>query len=129
MVVPIRGSCLVNGGKGCGQAIASLCEARKAGGESGTHRNWKDTLEDAFKCLKENLDPDEDEFEAAAKFRRMTWTPGEPAPVMDRAFEKTPHCESYVDDILVFSLTLESHLDHLRDVFIALEGRLAATQI
>ena len=89
----------------------------------------KDTLEDAFKYLKENLDPDEDEFEAAAKFRRMTWTPGEPAPVMDRAFEKTPHCESYVDDILVFSLTLESHLDHLRDVFIALEGRLAATQI
>ena len=40
----------------------------------------KDTLEDAFKYLKEKLDPEEDEFEAAAKFRRMTWTPGEPAP-------------------------------------------------
>ena len=40
----------------------------------------KDTLEDAFNYLKEKLDPEEDEFEAAAKFRRMTWTPGERAP-------------------------------------------------
>ena len=39
----------------------------------------KDTLEDAIKYLKEKLDPEEDEFEAAAKFR-MTWTPGEQAP-------------------------------------------------
>ena len=26
------------------------------------------------KYLKDKLDPEEDEFEAAAKFRRMTWT-------------------------------------------------------
>ena len=39
-----------------------------------------DTLEDAFNYLKEKIDPEEDEFEAAAKFRRMTWTPSERAP-------------------------------------------------
>ena len=38
----------------------------------------KDSLEEAFSYLKERLDPEEDEFEAAAKFRQMTWGPGEP---------------------------------------------------
>lgn len=38
----------------------------------------KDSLEEAFAYLKERLDPEEDEFEAAAKFRQMTWGPGEP---------------------------------------------------
>ena len=33
---------------------------------------------EAFTYLKERLDPDEDVFDAAAKFRRMAWSPGEP---------------------------------------------------
>ena len=37
--------------------------------------------------------------------------------VMDRILDKAPHCESYVDDILIFSPSFESHLEHLRDVF------------
>ena len=38
----------------------------------------KETLAEAFAYLKERLDPEEDIFEAAAKFRRMAWSPGEP---------------------------------------------------
>ena len=41
---------------------------------------------------------------------------------MDRALDKTPNCESYVDDILVFSSTFEEHLDHLHNVFQRLEA-------
>ena len=37
----------------------------------------KGSLAEAFNYLKERLDPEEDEFLAAANFRRMTWTPGE----------------------------------------------------
>ena len=37
----------------------------------------KETIEEAFSYLKERLDPEPDEFEAAANFRRMTWSPGE----------------------------------------------------
>ena len=36
----------------------------------------KETLAEAFAYLKERLDPEEDIFEAAAKFRRMAWSPG-----------------------------------------------------
>ena len=42
--------------------------------------------------------------------------------IMDRALDKTPNCESYVDDILVFSSTFEEHLDHLHNVFQRLEA-------
>ena len=38
----------------------------------------KQTLAEAFIYLKERLDPVEDIFDAAAKFRRMAWSPGEP---------------------------------------------------
>ena len=37
----------------------------------------KGSLAEAFNYLKERLDPEEDEFLAAANFRRMTWSPGE----------------------------------------------------
>ena len=37
----------------------------------------KESLAEAFNYLKERLDPEEDEFLAAANFRRMTWIPGE----------------------------------------------------
>ena len=37
--------------------------------------------------------------------------------VMDRALANTPHCESYVDDILVFSPTFDAHPNDLRVVF------------
>ena len=37
--------------------------------------------------------------------------------VMDRTLYRSPHNESYVDDILVFSPNLKSHLKHLQEVF------------
>ena len=37
--------------------------------------------------------------------------------IMDTALAKAPHCESYVDDIIVFSTTIEDHIVHLRAVF------------
>ena len=37
----------------------------------------KESLAEEFNYLKERLDPEEDEFLAAANFRRMTWTPDE----------------------------------------------------
>ena len=37
----------------------------------------KETLEEAFTYLKDRLDPEEDEFDEAARFRNVTWTPGE----------------------------------------------------
>ena len=37
--------------------------------------------------------------------------------VMDRALEGTPNCESYVDDILIYSPNFDSHVQHLRMVF------------
>ena len=38
----------------------------------------KDTLDEAFTYLKERLDPEEDVFDSAARFRSMAWVPGEP---------------------------------------------------
>ena len=37
--------------------------------------------------------------------------------VMDRTLYRSPHCESYVDDSLVFSTNLQSHQKHLKEVF------------
>ena len=37
----------------------------------------KTTLDEAFQVLKESLDPSIDTFEAAKKFRCMTWSSGE----------------------------------------------------
>ena len=37
----------------------------------------KESLAEAFNYLKERLNPEEDEFLAAANFRGMTWIPGE----------------------------------------------------
>ena len=36
--------------------------------------------------------------------------------VMDHALYRSPHVESYVDDILIFSPAFEAHLSHLREV-------------
>ena len=42
----------------------------------------KETIEEAISYLKERLYPEPDEFEAAANFRRMTWSPGEAVQVL-----------------------------------------------
>ena len=42
--------------------------------------------------------------------------------VMDRTFDGAPNCESYVDDILIFSPTFEEHLRHLRIAFQRLDA-------
>ena len=37
--------------------------------------------------------------------------------VMDRTLGNIPNCESYVDDILIYSPTFEAHIQHLKAVF------------
>ena len=50
----------------------------QTGGKCSISAISKDTLEDAFPYLKERLDPEEDIFDSAARFRVMTRIPGEP---------------------------------------------------
>ena len=64
--------------KSSSEAPTGVCKERYTRRESRVSGGGKETLAEAFAYLKERLDPEEDIFEAAAKFRRMAWSPGEP---------------------------------------------------
>ena len=71
-------SCRVCTGRwGSDKTPSGVPKARQIRGKEVLSAIQKESLAEAFNYLKERLDPEEDEFLAAANFRRMTWIPGE----------------------------------------------------
>ena len=75
MATTIHCSSISSRAEGRGQAATCIREEGEARRKVVLGVVEKETIEEAFSYLKERLDPELDVFEAATKFRQMTWSP------------------------------------------------------